>query len=80
MGAGYYRVARERWPWPSRKDLAAQIQDMTFLVIFVSIICQDTFHWFDPVVKNKSRFRGLNLIHKLDEYLKKLIEITEYTT
>jgi hypothetical protein len=31
-------------------------------------------------VKNKLQFRGLNFISKLDECLKKLINLIEYTT
>jgi hypothetical protein len=32
------------------------------------------------MVKNKLQFRGMNLVQKLDDCLKKLIGIIEYTT
>jgi hypothetical protein len=47
---------------------------------FLVIIAHDPFHSFNPVVKNKLQFSGLNLIQKLDDHLKKLINIIECTS
>jgi hypothetical protein len=43
----------------------------------VSIGGQDPFHSFSPAVRNNSQFKKLNLIQKLDDCLKKLINIIE---
>jgi hypothetical protein len=47
-------------------------------VTVVSIVGSDPFHSFDPVAQNKPQFRGLNLIHKIDDRLKKFITVIEY--
>jgi hypothetical protein len=47
------------------------------LVPVVLIVGQDPFDSFDPVVKNKLQFIGPNLIRKLDERLKRLINIIQ---
>jgi Txe/YoeB family toxin of Txe-Axe toxin-antitoxin module len=38
-----------------------------------------SFYSFDSVMKNKLQFRGLNLIQRRDDRLKKFINIIEYT-
>jgi hypothetical protein len=48
-------------------------------VIVVSIVGQDPFHSFDPMVQNNLQCRELNLIQKLSDHLKKLIDVIEYT-
>jgi hypothetical protein len=48
-------------------------------VILVSIVSENPFYLFDPVVQNKLESRGLNLIHKLDDSRKRLINIIEGT-
>jgi hypothetical protein len=49
-------------------------------MILIAIVGEDSFHSFDPVVRSKLQFRGLNLIRKLDDRFKKLIGVIEYTT
>jgi hypothetical protein len=46
----------------------------------VSIPGENPFYLFGSVVQNKPQFRGRNLIHKLDDCRKRLINIIEYTT
>jgi hypothetical protein len=41
---------------------------------------EDSFHSLAPVVTNELQFKGLNLIQKLDDRVKKLINIIEFTT
>jgi hypothetical protein len=49
-------------------------------VIIVSIVGENSFYLSDSVVQNRPQFKGLNLIHKLDDCRKRLINIIEYTT
>jgi hypothetical protein len=53
---------------------------MFLLVRVASIVREDPFHSFDPMVKNMLQFRGVNLHQKLYDCLKKLINIIEYMT
>jgi hypothetical protein len=48
--------------------------------IGISIVGQDPFPPFAPVLKNKLQFRGLDLLPKLHDRLDKLVNIIEYTT
>jgi hypothetical protein len=45
-----------------------------------SIVDKDQFYSFNQVIENKEQFRGLNLIQKLDDRLKKFIDMIEDTT
>jgi hypothetical protein len=49
-------------------------------VIVISIIAEDLFHSFDPVVKNNLQFKGMNFFRRLGDRLKELINIIEYMT
>jgi hypothetical protein len=62
-----------------KKALPREFRRYCFLVIIVSIVGQDPFHLFDPVVKNKLPFRVLNFNRKLLDCLEKFINIIAYT-
>jgi hypothetical protein len=65
---------------PPERTRPGEFRIYCLLVTLVSIVGQDPFHSFDPVVKNKLQFRGPNRTQKLVDRPEKLIDITEYTT
>jgi hypothetical protein len=47
---------------PPERTSPPEFRICRLLVIVVSIVGSDPFHLFDPLVKNKVQFRGMNLI------------------
>jgi hypothetical protein len=65
--------------YPPEKTFPFEFRICCLLVILVFIVGSYQFHSFDSVVKNKMQFRGSNLIQKLDDLLKKPVDIMKYT-